>query len=120
MDDSDPAGANSAAIDATAVRAAAEEHGADPDDLAALVTVVGSDLTDAHHGYEGRFDHATVGTRRVYAADDEAWTALVKRNDAADLAAALRAAHREQAASLLDDPPAHPVVVGVDTAEEGG
>lgn len=114
----DPAGANSAAIQAAVVEAVADEYGIGVRELAAVITVVGADLTDSHHEYELEYEHATVDDTRIYAVTDDEWARVIERNDASDLAEPLRVAHRKQAEQLVNQPPESPLVAGIDTAEE--
>lgn len=118
MTETESPGANSAAIEPTVVESVADDHSVDAAALATLVTVVGTDLTDAHSDLERETAYATVDQTRVYDAGESTWEDLLARNEVEDLAAPLRDAHREQAARLVDAPPADPLVVGVDTAEE--
>ena len=119
-----------APIGTDTVERAADEQGVDPDALADALIEVNAALIGRHGELERSADHVTVDEVRAYRVEEERWDRLFEE-DAFEfddgLAAAIEAAHTEQARLLFADavdaderfePGEVGVVVGVDTAEE--
>ncbi|WP_251341952.1 hypothetical protein [Haloplanus halophilus] len=100
-------------------------------DAAAVVDALlalNAELLGRHSAFERTADYVTVDGKRAYRVDEDRWASLIEDlGFAASTAAAVRAAHTEQARLLFasaveaDDgfaPDEVGVVVGVDTAEQ--
>jgi len=120
---SDMFGLDGAVIDRTADRA-----GVEPDRLAGALDVLHAELIGRHSNLERTTEYVTVDGVRAYRVASSVWAEFLEAFDFdADLAAALRAAHTEQARLLFaksvtgDDhfgADEAGVVVSIDTAEQ--
>ena len=119
--------ASETSIDEAVIERVADRTDVAGDRLADALVVVHAELIGHHAEYERTAEYVTDDDVRAYRVDAAEWDRIADQTDLDDAAAAVRAAHTEQARLLFsaaadagDDFATDEagVVVGIDTAEQ--